>query len=104
MHDLIEYIANWIVDDADAVSVHESERGNRAIIRLEVDESDMGRVIGREGRLAQPEDHGPALGQAAGDLEDDQDDQRVLEEVVVERTRELRPEHRSEPTVGDQRA
>ncbi len=52
MHDLIEYIASWIVDDADAVSVHESERGNRAIIRLEVDESDMGRVIGREGRLA----------------------------------------------------
>ena len=52
MHDLIEYIANWIVDDADAVSVHESERGKRAIIRLEVEEADMGRVIGREGRLA----------------------------------------------------
>ena len=40
------------MDDADAVSVHESERGNRAFIRLEVEESDMGRVIGREGRLA----------------------------------------------------
>ena len=52
MHDLIEYIANWIVDDADGVRVEEEQRGNRVIVRLQVEESDMGRVIGREGRLA----------------------------------------------------
>ena len=52
MHDLIEYIANWIVDDEDSVSVQESTQNNRPIIRLEVAELNMGRVIGREGRLA----------------------------------------------------
>ena len=52
MNDLIEYIASWIVDDADAVRVTDQQRGDRVTVRLEVDESDMGRIIGREGRLA----------------------------------------------------
>ena len=52
MNDLIEYIANWIVDDADAVQVSDQQRGGRVTVRLEVDENDMGRIIGREGRLA----------------------------------------------------
>lgn len=52
MQDLIEYIANWIVEDEESVQLSEHERGGRTTVRLEVAESDMGRVIGREGRLA----------------------------------------------------
>lgn len=52
MRDLIEYVANWIVEDDEAVNVTELRRGGRTIVRLEVAEADMGRVIGREGRLA----------------------------------------------------
>src|SRR5689334_14708016 len=40
------------------------------------------------------------LGIRAGQLEHDQDDQRVLEEVVIERTEELAPEERCEPPGG----
>ena len=52
MKDLIEYIANWLVDEPEAVRVEEHQRGNRVVVRLHVDEHDMGRVIGREGRVA----------------------------------------------------
>ncbi|MCY3887426.1 MAG: KH domain-containing protein [Chloroflexi bacterium] len=52
LRDLIEYIALQLVDDVDAVSVSERVRGDRTVITLHVHESDMGRVIGREGRIA----------------------------------------------------
>ena len=52
MHELIEYIAKWIVDDPEVVRVEEQQRGERVIVRLEVAEEDMGRVIGKEGRIA----------------------------------------------------
>ena len=52
MHELIEYIAKWIVDDPEVVRVEERQRGERVIVRLEVAEEDMGRVIGKEGRIA----------------------------------------------------
>ena len=52
MHELIEYIAKWIVDDPEVVRVEERQRGDRVIVRLEVAEEDMGRVIGKEGRIA----------------------------------------------------
>ena len=52
LRDLIEYIALQLVEDVDAVSVSERERGDRTVIILHVHESDMGRVIGREGRIA----------------------------------------------------
>ena len=52
LRDLIEYIALQLVDDVDAVSVSERVRDDRTVITLHVHESDMGRVIGREGRIA----------------------------------------------------
>ncbi len=52
MGDLIEYIAKWVVDDPDAVRVDEHRRGDRIVVRLDVADEDMGRVIGREGRIA----------------------------------------------------
>lgn len=54
MKELIEYIAKSVVDHPDDVRVEEDWRGrNRVIIRLTVHEDDMGRVIGRGGRVAQ---------------------------------------------------
>lgn len=52
MKDLVQYIADWVVDDADAVQVDERERADRVVVRLEVAQEDMGRVIGKEGRIA----------------------------------------------------
>lgn len=52
MEDFIEYVAKWMVDEPDAVSVQRVESGDHVAIQLNVHEDDMGRIIGREGRLA----------------------------------------------------
>ena len=52
MRELIEYVADWIVDDPDAVRVTERDRGDRTVVQLEVAQDDMGRVIGKNGRIA----------------------------------------------------
>ncbi len=52
MKDLIEYIAKAIVDDPDAVRVTEVEAEDGIILRLEVAPDDTGKVIGKEGRIA----------------------------------------------------
>ena len=52
MQELIQYVADWIVDDPDAVQVTTQNRDNRTIIVLEVAQEDMGRVIGKNGRIA----------------------------------------------------
>jgi hypothetical protein len=50
MKEAVEKIVNALVDDKDAVEVSE-EKGERAtVIKLRVAASDMGRIIGREGR------------------------------------------------------
>ncbi|MBN1230950.1 MAG: KH domain-containing protein [Anaerolineales bacterium] len=52
MKDLIEYIARSLVDDPTQVSVTEETSGGNTTIHLEVSKEDMGRVIGRGGRVA----------------------------------------------------
>jgi predicted RNA-binding protein YlqC (UPF0109 family) len=52
MKDLIEYIARSLVDDASQVQVTEREKGESKEITLRVAKDDMGRVIGRNGRVA----------------------------------------------------
>jgi uncharacterized protein len=52
MKELIEYIARSLVDDPMEVEVHESRHGAVMKIRLKVAKEDMGRVIGRNGRVA----------------------------------------------------
>jgi predicted RNA-binding protein YlqC (UPF0109 family) len=52
MKELIEYIAKAIVDNPDEVRVREEEQGDTVIFFLEVAESDMGKVIGKQGRIA----------------------------------------------------
>lgn len=51
MKDLIEYIAKSLVDNPDEVQVKQSG-GNRVRIELRVAQSDMGRVIGKSGKVA----------------------------------------------------
>ena len=50
--DLIEYIAKSLVDDPSAVSVQEVEGEKSTIIELRVASSDIGKVVGKYGRIA----------------------------------------------------
>ena len=52
MKDLIEYIAKSLVDHPDDVQVRESGGGSRVRIELSVSKDDMGRVIGKGGKVA----------------------------------------------------
>ncbi|MFZ6031341.1 MAG: KH domain-containing protein [Chloroflexota bacterium] len=52
MKDLIEYIACSLVDDPKQVSVNAYKRGSITNYKLHVAKEDMGRVIGRSGRVA----------------------------------------------------
>lgn len=52
MKALIEFIAKSLVDDPTEVWVTEEQRGRNIQIELTVAEEDMGRVIGRNGRVA----------------------------------------------------
>ena len=52
MQDLIEYIALSLVDDPAQVRVSEAKRGPNVELRLQVSKEDMGRVIGKNGRVA----------------------------------------------------
>jgi uncharacterized protein len=51
MKELVEYIAKSLVDHPDAVEVKEIQGTAAIIIELRVSESDMGRVIGKRGRV-----------------------------------------------------
>ena len=53
MKELIEYIARSLASDPDAVVVTESVEGGRTVFRLQVADEDKGKVIGRQGRVAQ---------------------------------------------------
>jgi uncharacterized protein len=52
MKELLDYIARSLVDVPDAVRVTEIDEGGVRVLRLEVDPSDVGKVIGRGGRVA----------------------------------------------------
>jgi hypothetical protein len=53
MKDLIEYIAKSIASHPEDVRVTEEDQDGRVILRLEVAPDDKGKIIGREGRVAQ---------------------------------------------------
>lgn len=50
--ELVEYIARNLVNDEDAVRVKSRRAGSNLILELKVAPDDMGRVIGRQGRVA----------------------------------------------------
>ena len=53
MKDLIEYVAKSLVDSPEEVKVTEVREGDRIVLHLQVAEPDMGKVIGKQGRIAQ---------------------------------------------------
>lgn len=52
MKELLTYIAKNLVNDPDAVTVTETERDDEVVFELRVAPDDMGKVIGRHGRIA----------------------------------------------------
>ena len=50
--ELVEFLARRLVDDPDAVRVEEVERDGDTVIELYVAKDDVGKVIGRQGRIA----------------------------------------------------
>ena len=52
MKDLLTYIAQNLVELPQAVDVQETETDGNVVLELRVDPSDMGKVIGRQGRIA----------------------------------------------------
>ena len=52
MKAFLEYVARGLVDKPDAVWVKVDEEADETVLTLGVDQEDMGRVIGRDGRIA----------------------------------------------------
>jgi predicted RNA-binding protein YlqC (UPF0109 family) len=50
--ELVEYIAKALVDHPENVSVNQVEGEQSIILELKVDSEDMGKVIGKQGRIA----------------------------------------------------
>lgn len=52
MKDLLTFIAQSLVEFPDQVSVTEVDKENATVLELRVAESDMGKVIGKQGKIA----------------------------------------------------
>jgi len=52
MSELLAYLARELVDDRDAVRVDTEERDDALVLVLHVAADDVGKVIGRQGRIA----------------------------------------------------
>ena len=52
MRELIEYIASSLVDDPSQVEINQYGRGSYVTLKLRVAKVDMGRIIGKGGRVA----------------------------------------------------
>ncbi len=52
MKELVEVIAKALVDNPDEVVVTEKEDGRNIVVELHVAQEDMGKVIGKQGRIA----------------------------------------------------
>ncbi|TMK94214.1 MAG: KH domain-containing protein [Actinobacteria bacterium] len=52
MGELLDYLARRLVDEPDAVRVEELEEDDALVLRLHVAPDDVGKVIGRQGRIA----------------------------------------------------
>lgn len=50
---VLQYLAENLVDDSDSIEIEMDERSRGVMLRLHVSPDDMGRVIGRRGRVAQ---------------------------------------------------
>ena len=51
MKDFLEYIVKKLADNPDKVAVEETTTENQNIYTLKIDKSDMGKIIGKEGKI-----------------------------------------------------
>jgi len=75
MRDLVEFLTRTLVEDADAVSVEEVDEDGDILLEVSVASEDLGRVIGRGGRVANAL---RTIAKAAGT----RDDTRVMVEIL----------------------
>ena len=75
MTELVEVLAKALVDHPDEVVVTETEKDNATIVELRVSPPDMGKVIGKQGRIAKAI---RSLVKAAAS----KDDKKVIVEIV----------------------
>jgi predicted RNA-binding protein YlqC (UPF0109 family) len=52
MAELLEYLARQLVDEPDEVRVERVDEDDTIVLRLHVAQEDLGKVIGRQGRIA----------------------------------------------------
>jgi uncharacterized protein len=52
MRELVEFLTRALVEDPDAVSVEELEENGDVVLEITVADEDLGRIIGRGGRIA----------------------------------------------------
>jgi predicted RNA-binding protein YlqC (UPF0109 family) len=52
MKEFIEYIAKNLVDDPNSVQVDENSEDNKVVLKLHVAKTDLGKVIGKQGKTA----------------------------------------------------
>jgi uncharacterized protein len=76
MRDLVEFLVRALVSDPDAVRVEEIDEGDGTVLEVHVAEGDHGRVIGREGRVAN------AIRTVAKAAAAARDEGRVMVEIV----------------------
>ena len=50
--ELVKYIASCLVENADKIEIESVEEGNKTILKLKVDETDKGKIIGKNGKIA----------------------------------------------------
>jgi len=53
MKDLLEYLAKALVDNPDDIQIEVIEGERSVILQLKVNQEDIGKVIGKQGRIAQ---------------------------------------------------
>ena len=52
MRELVEVLAQSLVDHPEEVTVQETEKDNEILLELKVAQEDLGKVIGKQGRIA----------------------------------------------------
>ena len=78
MKELVEVIAKALVDHPEEVTVTETEKDNATVVELRVSPTDMGKVIGKQGRIAKAI---RSVVKAAAS----RDDKKVIVEIVQKR-------------------
>ena len=52
MEEMLRFLVKELVNDPDQISINKREDGNTTILELKVAQDDMGKVIGRQGKIA----------------------------------------------------